>query len=133
MGSGSTARERAPVCDVFAIDEKLIRKVARRALESETAEGLAATFKVLGGPTRVRILDALARAELCVCDLAVLLDMRISAVSHQLALLRKHNLVRSRREGKMVYYALDDEHVRTLFDQGLAHLKHQRRAKGTPR
>jgi ArsR family transcriptional regulator len=130
MGNGGTARERAPVCDVFAIDEKLIRNVARRALESDTAAGLAATFKVLGSPTRVRILDALAQDELCVCDLAVLLDMRISAVSHQLALLREHDLVRSRRAGKMVYYTLDDDHVRSLFAQGLAHLKHGRRAKG---
>ena len=129
MGTKGQVRDGAPVCDVFAIDEKLIRKIARRALEYDTATGLAETFKVLGSPTRVRILDSLAKAELCVCDLAVLLDMRISAVSHQLALLRKHNLVRSRREGKMVYYALDDDHVRTLFDQGLAHLKHRRHAK----
>ena len=113
-----------PACDVFALDEALIRKVARRTLKSVQAERLAATFKMLGNPTRVRIVDALSHAEMCVCDLSVLLDMRVSNVSHQLGLLKTHHIVRSRRDGKMVYYRLDDEHVRTLFAQATAHVKH---------
>lgn len=118
--SGSTA----PTCDVVAIDEVRIRKVAKKALGGHIANRLASTFKMLGNPTRVRILDALSYTELCVCDLSVLLEMRISTISHQLALLKQHNIVRSRRSGKMIYYALDDRHVQTLFRQSLAHLKH---------
>lgn len=119
-------KARAPICDVPAIDERLIRKVARRSLDAGQAEQLSVTFKMLANPTRVRIVDALSRSEMCVCDLTVLLDMRVSAVSHQLALLKLHRIVRNRREGKMVYYALDDEHVRVLFDQASAHLKHRK-------
>jgi len=119
-----TSGPTAPTCDVVAIDEVRIRKVAKKALGGRIANRLASTFKMLGNPTRVRILDALSYAELCVCDLSVLLEMRISTISHQLALLKQHNIVRSRRSGKMIYYALDDRHVQTLFRQSLAHLKH---------
>lgn len=87
---------------------------------------LAETFRVLGDPTRVRILDALAAAELCVCDLATLLGLSESAVSHQLRLLRTMRIVRSRREGRMVFYALDDHHVTGLFEQGLEHVEEAR-------
>lgn len=96
---------------------------ARRTLETSPVENLAATFKVLGDPTRVRILLALASAELCVCDLAELSALSVSAVSHQLRLLRNHRLVRPRRDGKMMYYSLDDDHVRSLFEEGLRHVK----------
>ena len=119
------SRPTETTCDVFAIHEPVIRRVARHSLSTEQADRLSQTFKMLGHATRVRILDALSRSEMCVCDLAVLLDMRVSAISHQLALLRAHRMIRSRREGKMVYYALDDEHVRILFDQASAHLKHR--------
>lgn len=115
-----------PTCDVVAIDEARIRRVAKTALGPSVARRLADTFKMLGNPVRVQILDALSHHELCVCDLSVLLEMRISSISHQLALLRQHNLVRCRRDGKMIYYALDDRHVQTLFRQSLAHLKHSR-------
>jgi DNA-binding transcriptional ArsR family regulator len=87
-----------------------------------TLIGLADTFRLLGDPTRVRILSALAASELCVCDLAALLGVTSSAVSHQLRLLRTARLVRYRKEGKMVYYALDDEHIRTLLAEGLRHV-----------
>ena len=79
---------------------------------------------MLGDATRIRILDALSRDELCVCDLAALLDMSSSAISHQLRVLRDARLVKYRREGKMVCYSLDDDHVLTLFAQGLAHIQH---------
>jgi DNA-binding transcriptional ArsR family regulator len=110
---------------VFAIDEKRVQTVARHVLKERTVKRLASTFHILGSPTRVRLLDALCHAEMCVCDLAVLLDLRISTVSHQLALLKRHRVVRSRREGKVVFYALDDRHIRTLFRQGLAHTRHR--------
>ncbi|EPR43716.1 transcriptional regulator, ArsR family [Desulfovibrio sp. X2] len=85
---------------------------------------LAELFKVLGDHTRTRILSALALAELCVCDLAELLGMSHSAVSHQLRALRAARLVRFRREGKNAYYALDDDHVLGLIRQGLEHVRH---------
>lgn len=84
---------------------------------------LAAMFKLLGDPTRVRILEALAHAELCVCELTAVLGLTQSAVSHQLRLLRAAKLVRYRREGKNAFYSLDDEHVSILFQQGLEHIR----------
>jgi DNA-binding transcriptional ArsR family regulator len=89
-----------------------------------TAERLAQVFRVMADPTRVRILSALACAELCVGDLAAALEMSVSAVSHQLRLLRELRVVCKRREGKHIYYALDDEHVQELFALGLEHVKH---------
>src|SRR5207245_8000821 len=85
------------------------------------------TFKVLGDTTRVRMLDALSRAELCVCDLAALLGLSESAVSHQLRLLRGMRLVRPRRDGRLVYYTLDDQHIVGLFAQGLEHVEERDR------
>ena len=99
-------------------------------LDDATAAALAETFKVLGDPTRVRILDALARAEVPVCDLAELLGLTQSAVSHQLRLLRSMRLVRSRRDGRHIYYAVDDDHITKLFKQGLEHVLEQGAAIG---
>ncbi len=93
------------------------------ALDSHTIDGLTEIFRVLGDPTRVRILDALSRAELCVGDLAQRLGVTESAVSHQLRLLRNTRIVRCRREGRMMFYALDDTHVLALFEQGLRHVQ----------
>ncbi|MBE7558330.1 helix-turn-helix transcriptional regulator [bacterium] len=92
----------------------------------ETIIALAETFKALADPSRTRILFALSRAELCVCDLAELLGLSVSAISHQLRHLRELKLVKYRREGKMAYYSLDDDHVKTLFRQGLAHVEEGR-------
>jgi len=107
-------------------------KRATRLLGEESASALAETFKVLGDVTRVRILDALARTELCVCDLAELIGLTESAVSHQLRLLRGMRLVRPRRDGRMVFYSLDDHHIVRLFEQGLEHVEESAR-RGTPR
>jgi DNA-binding transcriptional ArsR family regulator len=93
-------------------------------LEDTTARRLAETFKALSDPSRVRIVSLLAEAELCVCDLAAALDMSQSAVSHQLRTLRHLQLVRWRREGRQVFYVLDDEHVHDLFQRGLDHVAH---------
>jgi DNA-binding transcriptional ArsR family regulator len=91
--------------------------------DEQTIVELAETFKVLSEPTRVRILHALSVEELCVCDISAVVQMTSSAVSHQLRILRTARLVRSRKDGKMVYYSLDDEHVRNLFEEGIRHLK----------
>jgi ArsR family transcriptional regulator, lead/cadmium/zinc/bismuth-responsive transcriptional repressor len=97
-----------------------------RRLADDTAAALADTFKVLGDATRVRILDALSRAEVPVCDLAGMLGVTQSAVSHQLRLLRNARLVKSRRAGQHIYYTLDDQHVVKLFEQGLEHVEERK-------
>jgi DNA-binding transcriptional ArsR family regulator len=123
------------LCDVVHLHPAPVAEL-RAALigEDEVAE-LAETFRALGDPTRVRILDALSHGELCVCDLAALVRMSESAVSHQLRVLRNLRLVKPRREGRMMFYALDDRHIITLFRQGLRHVQEgsgqraQRRAR----
>lgn len=85
---------------------------------------LSETFKTLGDPTRIKILHALSKHELCVCDIAAVLHMRQSAISHQLRILRSAKLVKYRKEGKSVWYSLDDDHVLLLMNQGLEHIKH---------
>src|SRR2546423_7881024 len=100
----------------------------RAALTDASARALAETFKVLGDTTRVRILDALSRSELCVQDLARRVGISDSAVSHQLRLLRGMRLVRQRRDGRLIYYALDDQHIVGLFVQGLEHVEERQLA-----
>ncbi len=95
----------------------------RAPLTDRSATALAETFKVLGDTTRVRILDALSRAELCVHELAGRVGISESAASHQLRLLRSMRLVRQRRDGRLVYYTLDDQHIVGLFVQGLEHVE----------
>lgn len=90
-------------------------------------EALAETFRILGDPTRVRILDVLSAGELCVCDIAELVGISESAVSHQLRLLRGMRLVRPRRAGRQVYYSFDDQHILSLFQQGLRHVTEEAR------
>ena len=106
-----------------------LHALERKALmmEARTVEALADTFRVLGDPTRVRMLDALSAGELCVCDIASLVGISESAVSHQLRLLRGMRLVRPRRAGRLVYYAVDDQHILELLKQALTHVEEPRR------
>lgn len=101
-----------------------IQQAMGRLINDSTAIQLAETFKALSDPTRVRIVSVLAGDELCVCDLAAALSMSQSAVSHQLRTLRDLRLVRWRREGRQIFYTLDDEHVADLFRRGLDHVGH---------
>lgn len=110
-------------CDVFHAHPDVIARVRTHLMRPRSVSALAETFRTLGDPNRLRILDALGRAELCVCDLAALLQLGESAVSHQLRLLRSLRLVRARREGRMVFYTLDDEHITRLLAQGLEHVQ----------
>ena len=112
------------LCGQDNTDEVRLRGVQERLLDSATASRLAQTFKALSDPTRVRIISALSQNELCVHELAACLGMSQSATSHQLHTLREMRLVRSRREGRHVYYTLDDEHIHDLFRQGLEHVEH---------
>jgi DNA-binding transcriptional ArsR family regulator len=108
-------------CDVFHADAGRVAAVRAAQPDALTVERLAEIFKALGDPTRVRLLSALAAAELCVCDLATLLALSESAISHQLRLLRSLRLVRARRDGRMVFYRLDDDHIVRLLAQGREH------------
>jgi len=93
-------------------------------LQDDEAQKIAQTFKILGDPTRIKILHALSRRELCVCDIVAIVAIGQSAVSHQLRLLRDARLVKYRREGKMAWYSLDDQHISLLLAQGIEHNKH---------
>jgi ArsR family transcriptional regulator, lead/cadmium/zinc/bismuth-responsive transcriptional repressor len=113
------AQER---CDISHLNPERVGAARAALLPAEEAADLAETFKVLGDVTRVRILDALSHQELCVCDIAALVGLSESAVSHQLRLLRGMRLVRPRRSGRMVFYALDDQHIISLFQQASRHV-----------
>lgn len=109
-------------CDCNAIHEDIVNQVRDKMPQEESFYDLAELFKVFGDSTRIRIFWALHEAEMCVCDIAVLLNITQSAISHQLRVLKQANLVKNRKEGKVVYYSLVDDHVREIFDQGLIHI-----------
>lgn len=121
------------VCDLVQIDLARVRALRADLIAPEAVGGLAETFNALGDPTRVRILDALSHGELCVCDLAAVLRLSQSAVSHQLRLLRGLRLVRPRREGRVVFYSLDDQHIMSIFKQTLQHVQEERMPAARPR
>ena len=116
-------RHSEDACDVACLHPDVVRAARATLLPTAEAEQLAAVFGVLADPTRVRLVHALSERELCVCDLANVLGMRQSAVSHQLRLLRALRVVRARKAGRVVYYSLDDAHVAALLAQGLAHIR----------
>ena len=117
------------VCDLVQIDLTRVRKIRAELVQPDAVHGLADTFSALGDPTRVRILDALSHGELCVCDLAAVLRLSQSAVSHQLRLLRGMRLVRPRRDGRVVFYSLDDQHIMAIFKQTLQHVEESASAR----
>ncbi|MCD8103887.1 MAG: metalloregulator ArsR/SmtB family transcription factor [Lachnospiraceae bacterium] len=109
-------------CDEFEVHENLLKIVDETLPDETKLYDLAELFKVFGDSTRIRILYVLFEAEVCVCDLASALNMNQSAISHQLRILKANRLVKSRREGKSVFYSLADDHVRTILAQGEEHL-----------
>lgn len=112
-------------CEVNVIHAEVVTSARAAALEEEQVTELASIFQALGDPTRVRILRALTQAEMCVCDVAAVLEMTQSAVSHQLRHLRNLRIIKRRKVGRMVYYSIDDEHILTLFQTGLHHIAHR--------
>lgn len=110
-------------CSCNVIHKDIVNKVNEKRHDEDTLYDLAEFFKVFGDQTRLKILDSLFEAEMCVCDLSALLGMTQSAISHQLKVLKQAKLVKYRRDGKVVYYSLDDEHIKHIFDQGLTHIK----------
>ncbi len=111
------------ICEINYFDEKKVSSVRQKMKSDQVIRGLSETFKVLGDPTRTKIIFALSLEELCVCDIANLIGTTKSAVSHQLRIFRNMGLVAYRKEGKMAYYSLSDRHIRNLIDEGLRHLE----------
>ena len=110
-------------CAVYGIHKKAIRSVQGQLPRQEDLDKLAEFYKLFGDKTRLGIIWALGVCEMCVCDLCALLQMRQSAVSHQLRTLKQARIVTSRREGRVVFYALDDDHIRNVLEVGYNHLK----------
>lgn len=110
-------------CDYMHLHEKVIEQVQEEMPEEEILYDLAELFKVFGDSTRIKILYVLFQSEMCVCDIAQLLNMSQSAISHQLRVLKQAQLVKYRREGKTVFYSLADAHVNTILNQGLEHIE----------
>ncbi len=113
------------MCATHESDEKLISKLQNSLEEEPYIFDLSNIFKALGDPTRLKIIFVLSKSDLCVCDIAKILDMTQSAISHQLRILRDLKLVKFTKQGKLAIYSLDDEHVLHLFEQGLDHVKHK--------
>ncbi|NLK98458.1 metalloregulator ArsR/SmtB family transcription factor [Defluviitalea saccharophila] len=109
-------------CDCTVLHEDIIEKVRKSMPPEESLYDLAELFKVFGDSTRIRILHALSASEMCVCDIAALLGMTQSAISHQLRVLKQARLVKYRKDGKVIYYSLADDHVNQIFAQGLEHV-----------
>ena len=112
-------------CDCNIIHKEAVDKVLNKMPSENTFNHLADLFKLIGDTTRCRILFALDQDEMCVCDLANVINMTKSSVSHQLATLRRSGIVKCRRSGKEVYYTLDDDHIVKLFEIGLEHINHK--------
>lgn len=110
------------VCQCTIIHKEIVDTVSPHILDADTSTNLADFFKVFSDPTRIKILSALFQSEMCVCDLAATLNMTHSAISHQLRTFKAAKLVKARKQGKVVYYALADMHIHSIFLQGLEHI-----------
>lgn len=108
----------------WTIHPELVEEVGKKMLSEEEFADMSLLFKMFADPTRLKILKALFESEMCVGDLAALLNMSHSAISHQLSSLKKTRLIRSRKEGKVVYYSLNDDHIEDIFVKALVHIRH---------
>lgn len=114
------------ICKCHELHKDSIDRAKKSLPDDEMIEKVSDFFKAFSDKTRLKIMSALLREEMCVCDLAEFMNMSQSSISHQLRVLRQYNLVKFRREGKSVFYSLDDEHVRAILDQGIAHNMHKK-------
>lgn len=110
-------------CEVTLIHEDNVKKAINELPDDELIADLSDMFKIFGDQTRVKILMALESGELCVCDIAAVMNMSQSAISHQLRVLKQSNIVKTRRDGKVVYYSISDEHVKDIFDIAMVHVQ----------
>lgn len=113
------------ICEIIEINKETVDSIKNDILPEDTIISLSEVFKALGDPTRLKIIHALSKKNLCVCDIADILDMSQSAISHQLRVLRGLRLVKFKKEGKQAIYSLDDDHVLHLFNQGIEHISHE--------
>lgn len=113
------------ICDCNIIHENIVKDTLSKMPEDNLFNKLAEFFKILGDTTRAKILFALDQNEMCVCDIANVLGMSKSSISHQLGTLRRMNIVKCRKQGKEVYYTIDDAHVQKLFELGIEHIEHK--------
>ena len=125
LSKTSQRKTDSPSAPVLNFDPVIVKKVQAQMLEERQLSAVSEFFKVLGDETRMKIINALAHEELCVSDLAAALEMTQSAVSHQLKLLRMAHQVKARREGKSIYYSLDDQHVIDILEEALVHIRHK--------
>lgn len=112
-----------PACEFIHVHEGIVSEVRRTMPKDEQLYALADLYKIFGDSTRIKILYVLSKAEMCVCDIAGLLGMTISAISHQLKILKQARLVKFRRDGKTVFYSLADNHVTTIMNNGMEHIE----------
>ncbi|MBN2365422.1 MAG: transcriptional regulator [Calditrichaeota bacterium] len=117
------SKETIEVCRETIINHEKVKSARQNLPAKSEIDNLSDTFKILGDPTRLKIVIALAWEELCVCDIATVVNLSVSAVSHQLRLLRNMRLVKFRKEGKMVYYSLDDEHIENIIQLAQIHVR----------
>ena len=122
MATNPVRPDPAPVCEVTMIHEDVVERVRAKMPSEDLAYDVSELFKVFGDSTRARILCALSIQEMCVCDLSALLGLSQSAVSHQLRLLKVSRIVKYRKDGRVVYYSLDDEHIRQIFTLAFEHI-----------
>ena len=113
----------SPICEYHHVHEETVKKIGNNLPDDDVLFGLAELYQVFSDSTRIRILYVLFEHEMCVCDIAQILGMTISAISHQLRILKQARLVKYRREGKTVFYSLSDDHVRSIIDQGIEHIE----------
>ena len=113
------------ICDCNVIHQDMVESTIKRMPEADTFNKLAEFFKIIGDTTRTRILFALDQNEMCVCDIANVLGMSKSSISHQLGTLRRSGIVKCWKEGKEVFYMLDDEHIKKVFEIGIEHIEHK--------
>ena len=113
------------ICDCNIIHQEVVKDTLNKIPKDDIFFKLAEFFKILGDTTRTKILFALDQNEMCVCDIANVLNMSKSSISHQLGTLRRSGIVKCRKQGKEVYYTLDDEHIKQLFEVGLEHIEHR--------
>ncbi len=121
--TGKTVQNAGDACEIQFVDEAKVESVRQTMKSAEAVAALADTFKILGDPTRIKIAFALSKEELCVCDIANLLGVSQSAVSHSLRTLRQMKLVKFRKQGKVAYYSLDDDHISSLLNLGFRHIE----------
>lgn len=122
---GVDKMDKSHICECTIIHEDLVEKNKKEMLPHELIANVAEFFKIFSDPTRLKIVTILLKDELCVCDIATILNMSHSSISHQLRVLRQFKIVKNRKEGKVVYYSLDDSHITNIVSQSIEHYRHK--------